>query len=550
MRACSCASRKVSRTTLMIVAIYDGSGFLATENGARIACQFRADQEFSGVVQVVFHRILPPDFAFHLIKFRKIAVYEKAPPTTGHRFLLTNFTFSPFTHLGEPPHHPPPHRLSLKIDGQDVDPEIKPLPDYVQRVVTLWQTRAIIPTCELQISTVPDKSQEWPFDLAGRICRLLSVAAGTVIEWITAYGVNENNERTRCVHAARRTKPFCSLPVVPIREFGYDANTRMLQEFLQNGLEQSSARDRHRMNAVVAAYLDARLESDFVEARGIKTVVVLEMLKNLFSEEYSSKEWNKLMPKSLRKRISVVVKNALKQSEIPAGPADAVQEMMGQLNRPPFKRLVAYMIEQLGLVEDESVVKAIILARNSLVHTGQFLSVKDPEKAKELGFTDAAHEFLALLDTCGPNSLAGCGPCGDVHELLRLFTERVRSSLPRFNCGARARRTTRSRPFSDGAFTVSSEISRTSAVSSTLSPPKKRNSTTLAFRGSIRARELSASSSASSSTPRARLPSRASSRDTCNPGPRLAVRACGRGPPEFCGSSVNTARRSGPGCCI
>lgn len=423
------------------VAIYDGSGFLATENGARIACQFRADQEFSGVVQVVFHRILPPDFAFHLIPLietgasasfrgttasgatvimdaerggrplslddqgygsmyflpRKIAVYEKAPPTTGHRFLLTNFTFSPFTHLGEPPHHPPPHRLSLKIDGQDVDPEIKPLPDYVQRVVTLWQTRAIIPTCELQISTVPDKSQEWPFDLAGRICRLLSVAAGTVIEWITAYGVNENNERTRCVHAARRTKPFCSLPVVPIREFGYDANTRMLQEFLQNGLEQSSARDRHRMNAVVAAYLDARLESDFVEARGIKTVVVLEMLKNLFSEEYSSKEWNKLMPKSLRKRISVVVKNALKQSEIPAGPADAVQEMMGQLNRPPFKRLVAYMIEQLGLVEDESVVKAIILARNSLVHTGQFLSVKDPEKAKELGFTDAAHEFFALL---------------------------------------------------------------------------------------------------------------------------------------------------------
>ena len=53
---------------------------------------------------------------------RKIAVYEKAPPTTGHRFLLTNFTFSPFAHLGEPPHHPPPHRLSLKFDGQERRP--------------------------------------------------------------------------------------------------------------------------------------------------------------------------------------------------------------------------------------------------------------------------------------------------------------------------------------------------------------------------------------------------------------------------------------------
>lgn len=259
------------------VATYDGSGFLATESGTRIACQFRADQEYSGVVQVVFHRILPPDFAFHLLPSietgasasfrgttaggatvimdperggrplslddqgygsmyflpRKIAVYEKAPPTTCHRFLLTNFTFSPFTHLGEPPHHPPPHRLSLKIDGQYVETEIKPLQDYVQRVVTLWQTRAIIPTCELQIPTVPDTPQEWPFDLAGRICGLLSVAAGTTIEWILADGLNEHNERTRSVHAARRTKPFCSLPVVPIKEFGYDANRRMLQEFLQ-----------------------------------------------------------------------------------------------------------------------------------------------------------------------------------------------------------------------------------------------------------------------------------------------------------------------------
>ena len=285
----------------------------------------------------------------------------------------------------------------MKIDGQYVDAEIKPLLDYVQRVVTLWQTRAIIPTCELQIPTVPDMSQEWLFDLAGRICRLLSVAAGTVIEWIVAEGVNEHNERTRCVHAVRHTKPFCSLPVVPIKEFGYDANTRMLQEFLQKGLEQTNARDRHMMDALIAAFLDARLESDYAEARGIKTVVVLETLKNLFSEEYSSKEWDTLVPKSLRKRISAVIKIALKQSDIPPAPADAVQEIMGQLNRPPFRRLVAYMIEQLELVEDESAVKAIILARNSLVHTGQFVSVKDPIKAKTLGFFDAAHEFFKLM---------------------------------------------------------------------------------------------------------------------------------------------------------
>ncbi len=155
-----------------------------------------------------------------------MAVYEKEPPTTSHRFLLTNFAFPPFTHLGELP----PHRMSLKIDGRNVDAEITPLPDYVPRIVTLWQTRAIVPTCELRIPTLPDASREWPFDLATRICKLVSVAAGTVIEWIVATGVNGRDERTRSVHAARRPKPYCSLAVAPIKEFGYEANTHMLED--------------------------------------------------------------------------------------------------------------------------------------------------------------------------------------------------------------------------------------------------------------------------------------------------------------------------------
>ena len=49
-------------------------------------------------------------------------------------------------------------------------------------------------------------------------------------------------------------------------------------------------------------------------------------------------------------------------------------------------------------------------------------------------------------------------------------------------------------------ITVSGETLSTSAVSSTLSPPKKRNSTTRPFLGSMRASAFSASSSASKST--------------------------------------------------
>src|ERR1039457_6667420 len=49
------------------VATYSGAGALSTEGGTRIACQFQADQEFSGSVQVMLRHILPTDFAFHLL---------------------------------------------------------------------------------------------------------------------------------------------------------------------------------------------------------------------------------------------------------------------------------------------------------------------------------------------------------------------------------------------------------------------------------------------------------------------------------------------------
>jgi hypothetical protein len=437
------------------VASYEGAGYLTIENGARMACEFRADQDANGVLQLLCHRIRPTDFAFHLLPlmdtggsagFRgttaagatvvmdgerggrplsldsdgygsmyflpcKIAVYEKEPPTTSHRFLLTNFAFSPFTHLGEPPHHPPPHRMSLKIDGRNVDAEITPLPDYVQRIVTLWQTRAIVPTCELRIPTLPDAPREWPFDLATRICKLVSVAAGTVIEWIVATGVNERDERTRSVHAARRTKPYCSLAVAPIKEFGYEANTHMLEKFLQHGLDQCRMGDWRKTSGLIAAFLDARLENDYAEARGIKTVVVLEMLKELFVEEYSQKVWEPLLPQALRRKIGTVVKKALKENDIPPEAAGAVRDKLGQWD-PSFRRLVLYMIEQLGLDEDEKTVKAIVAARNSLVHAGQFVSVRDPARGKDLGFADAGHEFFTLLSFVDRILLRAVGHAG------------------------------------------------------------------------------------------------------------------------------------------
>lgn len=49
------------------VASYEGAGYLTIESGDRMACEFRADQDNNGVVQLLCYGILPTDFAFHLL---------------------------------------------------------------------------------------------------------------------------------------------------------------------------------------------------------------------------------------------------------------------------------------------------------------------------------------------------------------------------------------------------------------------------------------------------------------------------------------------------
>jgi hypothetical protein len=74
-------------------------------------------------------------------------------------------------------------------------------------------------------------------------------------------------------------------------------------------------------------------------------------------------------------------------------------------------------------------------------------------------------------------------------------------------------------------ITVSGEIFRTLEVSSTLSPPKNRISTTWTFLASTLDREFKASSRASMSTPCARAPSNALSKEMCTMlPPRFAYR--------------------------
>jgi hypothetical protein len=319
-----------------------------------------------------------------------------SPIKSSSRFTITNFLFSPFTMLGEPPAHPAPHGFKLVWDSTAIDVEIIPLSNYISSSIFLQQRRTVIPTADLVITPSIPKGGDWVFVVATAICRFLSVAAGTVVEWIVAE--SKNDVAMFRVHASRMAKHFCSLPIIPFREFTDDKNCESLASFLQSSIDHASKHPSESVNALVAAYLDARSEADFVQAKGIKLAVCLEMLKNFFVDQ-AQNEWDLSVSPELRKQFSKTIDAALKEQGIDDTVAQVVKSSLGHsLKRPSFPRTIRLMVRQLKLRMDDSAIDRVVEIRNKLVHTGRFPSSEKTTFSESDEYGQTVRQFFALLN--------------------------------------------------------------------------------------------------------------------------------------------------------
>jgi hypothetical protein len=156
----------------------------------------------------------------------------------------------------------------------------------------------------------------WYHGVATKICYLISLAAGTSVDWLRAEGFDSQLKKRYCFHSAPPTRPFCKLPTVPIKDLSYQANTNILQHFLQSGLDRYATSESRHLDSLIASFLDARLEGEFLETRGLKVAVTLEIAKNEFAALLTKGEWETMMPTDLRKRIRDIAKSALRSDGI------------------------------------------------------------------------------------------------------------------------------------------------------------------------------------------------------------------------------------------
>ncbi len=398
---------------------YDGRGVLTLKDGREVSCKFEAGQLREGDVLLLCN-FLPPDLflaTISAIKFEgttskgyriscdnRIMEINYLPdlPSDGRtgsfaafrlgemnvqmtdshiqaksaKFGVTNFQFTgtDAQQSGSVRYLLLP--LTLKDANNQTELSIRPLKQdtkILRRIKTLKGTDA---TCEVVNDILEDGSIGRLKEVIDDLCYLLSVARGTKIQWIYCDRYDASGGLVMRTHSSRVTKPYCPLAVIDPRCDGrYETKAFLEQAYKAYVLK----RDSHRLNrGTIDAFLDAKAENDYLETRGVKLAVALEMLKAVFLElpDSSAKEFvlDQGDFKTHVQPISEAIEKILEQEGVEKNDRKAIfsEKKIKGLNRRAFRYFIGKLCNQIGFNVEEKEIRLFVECRDELVHKGRF----------------------------------------------------------------------------------------------------------------------------------------------------------------------------------
>lgn len=427
------------------IASYQGEGVMTYDDGQKLSCRFEAGQLNTGDVLLLcdffsplplFNDLSPVSFAgqttegFDLWAAEGISETNYLPGRragsnrsseafhlqemfvrmfreggiSNARFGLTNFKF-----IGTEAHRTDRSGvLALSLDLQDgsnlTKIKIIPIDDYGYAMLRAQTLHGIDVTCEA-LGEVSDEDQvERLTDTVDDLCRLLSVARGTKVQWIYRDLYNEDGSCILRYHYSAVTKPYCSLAVIdPYAEGRYETKA-----FLEGAYAPYlQRRDEYKLNrGTIDAYLDAKADYDYLETRGAKLAVALEKLKAVFfaASGTTVKEFilDETDFKKLVAPLQKAVKDVLKAASVDNSVLQAIanEGKMLSLNRRSFAYALKNLFREIDLKVSLKEIELFIQCRNKLVHTGEFYCVgaTAEERMKYPPHSSPAEEYYFLVN--------------------------------------------------------------------------------------------------------------------------------------------------------
>ncbi|MBC8253082.1 MAG: hypothetical protein H8E35_03525, partial [Ardenticatenia bacterium] len=405
---------------------YEGTGLLSLENDEEVECKFNAGQLKNGDVLLLCHSPEPclPDCpngfkgetvegfevtasgsiargnylpvspgdshgmyqAYHLDRMR--VELKTAPAPRNVSFGLTNFVFSRSESCTVNGISVGCLSLHLKQPQSEFDLFIRAVPEYQNVKARLQTVKDVDVTCEavVEIPQVGDWKQLE--QVADDLCYVLSIARGTKVNWVYREQRDQAGQLLSRTHCSRIPKPYCPWPVIDPRR---PDETKAFVEGAYGVYVEK--REGYRLDrGVIDAYLDAKAEGDYVQIRGAKLAVAMEMLKTVFLKHPRSPVKAYIMDQqrldeALVEGIQEAIREKLQKAGVKRDLAEAMcsNGKIAGLNRRSFRHILEKFRKDIKLEICDTAFLRFVECRNKLVHEGQFYcKAATPEERKNL----------------------------------------------------------------------------------------------------------------------------------------------------------------------
>lgn len=289
----------------------------------------------------------------------------------------------------------------LEVNFGSSKVQIHKLPDYEETMRAVAAQRGIDVTCEAELAICSLAELSQACEVVEDMCRLLSFARGTKINWAYYDCLDQERRNVLSFHKNSLTRPYSSLALIDPRN--PDDTAFFVGQVYKPFLSQKKAYDLH---LAIDEYLDAKRETVYLNTRALTAVVVAEFLKSRYAERKQlATILSKRDFKDVRSKADDLLAACLKGVPSKYGePALAeMRRKVGELNRAPFESILRRMCADLELAIDDYDLGKFVKIRNSLVHRATFTDPSTQAAWNEYRFIIGMLDkiFLRLMSYTG-----------------------------------------------------------------------------------------------------------------------------------------------------
>lgn len=252
-------------------------------------------------------------------------------------------------------------------------------------------------TCEVSLKFDNEIDIVKSIEIVTDLCNIMSIARGTTVNWIY-YKICTEDKKILCwKHVNRVCKNYENVTLVNKK---LDTTKLFIEEAYTAFNESNNLLKNNKR--IIYAYLDAKAHSDDLNARGIKLVVVIEILTNAFLDLPNARIKRNIIKKKhfdkLKDPIIEAIKGVIEEYVSNERDRDLLYSQIIELNHTPFRDIISELRKSVDLKMEEEDITLFVKCRNKLVHQGTFLSkfatIEDKKRWPVL--KDEIFEYLFL----------------------------------------------------------------------------------------------------------------------------------------------------------